>query len=173
MNSKYHHKLIQIIPISNIRASTTERVIAKCKPILPFRPKMPTPLEVVKCKYCKKKKIVLQCDSKRITVYLNCKTKNVILFSHLSSLLTLSLSFLCLLFSHLFLSTTALSSPQTQNSIFLKPKTPCDGGSGRGRRGSSNTTSSSLQRRSGLCGSGGGVGLGRWSVVVEWVCGVG
>ena len=145
MNSKYHHKLIQIIPISNIRASTTERVIAKCKPILPFRPKMPSSLEVVKCNYCKKKKkIVLQCDSKRIAVYLNCKTKNVILFSHLSSLLTLSLSFLCLLFSHLLLSTTALSSPQTQNSIFLKPKIPCDGGSGRGRHGSSNTISSSL-----------------------------
>ena len=39
-----------------IRALTTERANAKCKPILPFKPKMPTPLEVVKCNYCKKRK---------------------------------------------------------------------------------------------------------------------
>ena len=36
-----------------IRASAIERANAKYKPILPFRPKIPTPLEVVKCNYCK------------------------------------------------------------------------------------------------------------------------
>ena len=57
-------------------------------------------------------------------------------------------------------------------SPLLKPKTPCGGSSGRGRRGSSNMTLSSLWQQRGLCGSGGEVCLGWWSAVAEWVCGV-
>ena len=95
----------------------------KCKPILPFRPKMPTPLEVVKCNYCQKKKkkgatVRFYSDSKcRIALYLNCKTKKryfilpLMLSSHTLSFISLS-SLLLLAF------VLQLLSP------LLKPKTP-------------------------------------------------
>ena len=100
----------------------------KCKPVLPFRPKMPTPLEVVKCNYCQKKKekkekkkgatVRFYSDSKcRIALYLNCKTKKryfilpLKLSSHTLSFISLS-SLLLLAF------VLQLLSP------LLKPKTP-------------------------------------------------
>ena len=96
----------------------------KCKPILPFRPKMPTPLEVVKCNYCQKKKkkkgaiVRFYSDSKcRIALYLNCKTKKryFILPLKLSSH---TLSFISLSFLLLLAFVLQLLFP------LLKPKTP-------------------------------------------------
>ena len=113
---------------------------AKCKPILPFKPKMPIPLEVVKCNYCQKKK---GCYSAILNVelhYILIVKQKTLFYSPIEALF----HFFVLSSLTCFCSTAALSSPQTQNSIFLKPKTPCGGGSGRGRRGSSNMTSSFL-----------------------------
>ena len=46
--------------MEHLRASIAERGNAKPKGILAFRPKMLTPLELVKCNYCKKKKKKIQ-----------------------------------------------------------------------------------------------------------------
>ena len=61
--------------------------------------------------------------------------------SSLSRLLSLSLSL-----EHSLSSLLSLVFVLQLLSPLLKPKTPCGGGSGRGRRGSSNTMSSSLWR---------------------------
>ena len=138
--------------MKHLRALATEMANAKCKPILPFRPKMPTPLEVVKCNYCQKKKEKKEkkkgCYSAILNVeshYISIVKQKTLFYSPIEALFSHSLFHFFVLSSlTCFCSTAALSSPQTQNSIFLKPKTPRGGGSGRGRRGSSNMTSSFL-----------------------------